>query len=278
MAVQAVLISDADQAVYRSLPVFQEARKLGAWRALIIFLAYFAGQVIGSSAAGIFGGVFVGFKAASSGVRDSRTLIAMTEPLIPWTMGAGMGLGALLMVLCAIRLVPADLRRTEPTGAAWRIGRIKWICYGLGIGGAGALVMLLFSIMCRFAMFTAMAPVMGKMAVTPGAPQIIFAVCALFIAPLFEELLFRGVLYGGFRKTFGPIFAALFVTSLFVLCHLDAIWVFPPAAIGIGGMGAVALWLRLRTGTLGPSVAMHLAFNSLPVFLSTVISQFVHTV
>src|SRR5689334_11800087 len=60
---------------------------------------------------------------------------------------------------------------------------------------------------------------MTKMASTPGLSQIVWLI-ALLIAPAIEELLFRGVLYGGYRKSFGPLAAGTLTTFIFVLLHI----------------------------------------------------------
>lgn len=99
----------------------------------------------------------------------------------------------------------------------------------------------------------------------------------------YEEMLFRGVLFGMFARKWTPLWAALASSALFGLWHilptLDTLDVNPAGdlfdgilGIVIAATGAVAgtaiaglgfLWLRLRANsTLAPTLA-HIATNSL---------------
>jgi membrane protease YdiL (CAAX protease family) len=99
----------------------------------------------------------------------------------------------------------------------------------------------------------------------------------------YEEMLFRGVLFGMFARKWTPLWAALASSALFGLWHilptLDTLDVNPAGdlfdgilGIVIAALGAVAgtaiaglgfLWLRLRANsTLAPTLA-HIATNSL---------------
>src|SRR5207247_3722263 len=90
-----------------------------------------------------------------------------------------------------------------------------------------------------------------------------------------EELLFRGVLYGGYRRSFGPRGAALFTTFIFWLLHITESIHFLPAMLAIVMLALLALWFRLRSAAIGPAIAVHLGHTSmlaLVVVLSAVAS------
>ena len=84
---------------------------------------------------------------------------------------------------------------------------------------------------------------------------------ALLLAPPIEELLFRGVLYGGYRRSLGAPAAAALTTSIFVILHVSEIVYYPPAALGIASLALVALWFRLRSAAIGPAIAVHFGYN-----------------
>jgi len=86
------------------------------------------------------------------------------------------------------------------------------------------------------------------------------------MAPPLEEMLFRGVLYGGYRKSFGPVRAAVFTTLLFVALHFPYYIHFAPAIIGITGGALALLWCRLHWNAIGPAVAAHIGYNSIVAF------------
>jgi len=84
------------------------------------------------------------------------------------------------------------------------------------------------------------------MAMTHGLTKILWLAIVMLLAPLIEELLFRGVLYGGYRRSFGPTRAALLTTLIFWALHTTEFIRFPLAAFAIAAMAVAALWMRLR--------------------------------
>lgn len=89
---------------------------------------------------------------------------------------------------------------------------------------------------------------------------ILFA-CIVFLAPVGEELWFRGVGLAGYRKT-GSDFRAVFWTSLvFGLIH--GVSGFLPAA----ALGALFAVVRIRTGSLYPAMVLHAANNCFAFFV-----------
>jgi ABC-2 type transport system permease protein len=80
-------------------------------------------------------------------------------------------------------------------------------------------------------------------------------VLSVFLAPLFEEFVFRGVLYGGFRRSLGPWRAAAASALVFAIIH-------PPlACIPVFVMGFVGALLYERSRSLLVPVATHMAYN-----------------
>jgi membrane protease YdiL (CAAX protease family) len=92
----------------------------------------------------------------------------------------------------------------------------------------------------------------------------------LAAAPLAEEPLFRGLLYGGYRRSFGPIWAAVLTTAMFCMLHSSQTFQFPPALVGIAGGALVMLWTRLRYAAIGPAIAVHFGYNAVALALSAV--------
>ena len=85
-----------------------------------------------------------------------------------------------------------------------------------------------------------------------------FAFTATVLAPLFEETLFRGVLWPVLARRLGPMPAVLASGMVFALAHLSLTELMPLLVLGVG-LG----WLRWRTGRLAASVLMHALWNGL---------------
>lgn len=84
----------------------------------------------------------------------------------------------------------------------------------------------------------------------------------VIIAPIVEELIFRGVIMSGFMKNYKAAYAIFFSALLFALFHLNP-WQFPATFM----LGLVLGWLRIRTGSILASIMGHAIHNGL-VFLS----------
>jgi membrane protease YdiL (CAAX protease family) len=84
----------------------------------------------------------------------------------------------------------------------------------------------------------------------------LFAVVTIGMAPVVEELFFRGLVFGGLLR-FGPWAAALASALLFAAWHLDVAAIIPVTAVGL-----VLAGLFWWTGNLWDSIVFHIAFNA----------------
>jgi len=100
----------------------------------------------------------------------------------------------------------------------------------------------------------------GRMNFLDQALLFILVAC---LAPLFEEILFRGLIYGVLRKTLKPWPAILLVSFLFSFLHVN-----PAGLLPIFALGVLLAWLYERTGSLFSSVVLHALWNGLVFFLA----------
>ena len=102
--------------------------------------------------------------------------------------------------------------------------------------------------------------------VTTASSGLLGALCwsilAVGIAPVAEEILYRGVLFTGLARRVGTYWAGLLVTIVFVLCHWGEAGGYSPALLGIAGLATATLVFRVRSGSIVPSIVCHLAYNS----------------
>jgi len=87
------------------------------------------------------------------------------------------------------------------------------------------------------------------------------AVLAIFAAPLFEEFIFRAVLYSGFRRSLGAGRAAVASALVFAIMH-------PPIAFApVFLLGVAAAWTFERSRFLLAPVLTHMTYNAITVGL-----------
>lgn len=86
--------------------------------------------------------------------------------------------------------------------------------------------------------------------------SIITAFSVSILTPILEELLFRGFILGMFLKCYDNKVAILFSAIIFAIVH-------EPIAIAMAfGIGLIYGWLRVRTGSIIPSMILHAIWNS----------------
>ncbi len=88
----------------------------------------------------------------------------------------------------------------------------------------------------------------------------------VIVAPLTEELLFRGLILRGFLSHYGPGKAVLASAALFALFHVNP-WQFMSAA----SLGVLFAWWFVRTRSLVPCLLGHALSNGLPLIVGRVV-------
>jgi membrane protease YdiL (CAAX protease family) len=103
-----------------------------------------------------------------------------------------------------------------------------------------------------------------------GAKLAVFAVVAALVAPVCEELLFRGLLLRALRRRMSPTAAVIVQALVFALAHpmlsptLGDFAVVPALFL----LGIVSGTVAVRKGDLSASIMMHIGFNLVTTLLS----------
>jgi len=84
-----------------------------------------------------------------------------------------------------------------------------------------------------------------------------FFVVGVIVAPLVEEIFFRGFLFQGFRQRYGWIAGILISSAIFAAAHLD-----PVALIPTFLLGAVLAYVYHRSNSVWPGVILHFLVNA----------------
>ena len=87
--------------------------------------------------------------------------------------------------------------------------------------------------------------------------MVVLFLIIVVLAPVIEELFFRGLLLRALERRFGSGWAIAGSSGLFGLSHVQGIQL--PALVMFG---AIAAWLTVRSGgRLGPAIFAHIGFN-----------------
>ena len=108
-------------------------------------------------------------------------------------------------------------------------------------------------------------------------PELLMTFAGLVILPpVVEEILFRGVLFGGLRRRFSFVWAALITGLAFALPHLaeskdgGVLWL---AGIDTLTLSFFLCYLREKTGSLWASIFLHMTKNGIAFFFLFIIGQ-----
>ncbi|HET7340553.1 MAG TPA: type II CAAX endopeptidase family protein, partial [Methylomirabilota bacterium] len=92
----------------------------------------------------------------------------------------------------------------------------------------------------------------------PAGAVLLSLFATVVIAPVFEEVIFRGVLYGTLRVRLRPWLAALLSAAVFAAAHGYGTAGFASVLVS----GALWAWTYERTGSLLPGIAAHVVNNA----------------
>ena len=101
-----------------------------------------------------------------------------------------------------------------------------------------------------------------------GGNLVVAVVFVVLLAPLSEELLFRGLILHGLLRNYSRRRAIWTSALLFAAAHLDP-WKFLPVLVG----GVLLAWWRVQSGSLWPGFAGHMVVNALPVLAHELLRQ-----
>ena len=147
-----------------------------------------------------------------------------------------------------------DPARALLTGFGW--GILAWL--GATLVSAGV-VWLLESIG-----FDA-EPQAAEQAIALVDPWLV-VVAVVILAPIAEEIFFRGVVFNAWLREGGPRWAFFGSSALWALIHLSVV-----ALVPIFLLGLALAWIYRRTGNLLAPIAMHATVNGISVALALLV-------
>ena len=130
-----------------------------------------------------------------------------------------------------------------------------------------AVVLLLVGIASKF-LPEPSHPISEDIASASGLDWLAIFLTAAVLAPLLEEITFRGMLFPAIATRLRPIMAVVVSGVLFAAIHPQGPLVWPALAT----TGGVAAYLRYYSGSLIPSIVLHMVHNGLIFAFSTLVT------
>jgi membrane protease YdiL (CAAX protease family) len=139
-----------------------------------------------------------------------------------------------------------------------RFGKFKWDVLGVGCGllVASYVIIILHNAILYLLGIDTQGQAIAEMFAALDSP-VWFAVVAAVVAPLVEEIFFRGFLFQGFRQKYGWINAMLFSSAIFAAAHLDLVALIPTFILG-----CLLAYVYHRSNSLWPGIILHFLVNS----------------
>ena len=99
-------------------------------------------------------------------------------------------------------------------------------------------------------------PILDIAGQSSASELIMLMVMATLITPVYEELYFRGLLFGTQRELFTPLWAGTISAAIFAMAHGDLQGTLPLFALG-----SIFAFLYQKTGSLWPGIISHALWN-----------------
>jgi len=179
-------------------------------------------------------------------------------------------MGLVYLVILAKRIFPDFLKDRSMTGAAWVAGKAKDNFMGIFIG---VILAILYFYISSF--FNGNSPDTERLWqwAEKGAyfkvTIIILIINSIIMFPLAEELMFRGIILAGFNRSFGLIWGCILTTILFISIHGSSLERLN-FQITILCISIAFLLIRLKTGAIGPAIALHSTYNLVNLILNEI--------
>ena len=159
----------------------------------------------------------------------------------------------------AALILPVWLVAVRKYRLTWKDVGLRGFSWGLlGLGCLGLAVFYLFNLCYAslLAVFNLQVEPQLIQQMGNSTQALPLLIAGLFVAPISEELFFRGFLYAGLRERIGVAWAAILSAGLFSLAHVT-----PTAIPSLFVIGLIFALLYERGRSIWPSAIMHTTIN-----------------
>lgn len=197
----------------------------------------------------------------------AQLLVALPAQGVGADLTDGTVVGALIVVIQLVTLVGLVAWLRFRGALSWRLygplrPQLRHVAVGVGIGASGFVIVTVLVEMANRAFGPVAPPEQSLMEASQqgGLATVIAAVSAILLAPVVEELIYRGALFQSVRAKLG-LFPAMFISAgVFAVVHVEL-----GQPLFLMGLFLLALWLAAafhRTGSILVPIVGHATFNA----------------
>jgi membrane protease YdiL (CAAX protease family) len=233
-------------------PVWGSIAAFGVWLASLVALtAAQAGAV-----------VYVAY-AGRRGLHIPAFSEYMTDPTLAFVLILSSGIAHLLTLLIVFYIVTDGGRLNFFSSIGWRWPeRLRmWHVFFVAVG------LQIFTTLIAILISAPESTSFSRMIAASPWTKAATAVIAIATAPLVEEFVYRGVLYPALARRFGRSASIVVVSVMFAMVHFGQYDGALAIMIPLFTLSLVLTMLRAYTGSLIPSVALHIFFNGITVVM-----------
>lgn len=144
--------------------------------------------------------------------------------------------------------------------------KLDWRDFVLPVIAALVLLATMYLPTVWYGYFTTYAlhisPTAGNIELNTPSSVAMIVIASVFMAPVFEESIYRGVLFNGLKRKGSAVKAVLLSALAFMLMHMS-----PVQVVFQFALGALSAVIMNRTGRLLPSVLLHATANALALLI-----------
>jgi uncharacterized protein len=230
-------------------PPWNSGVALGTWFASVLMILVIPGLVLLPYILSVSGGYADNVELAEFIRTDTTAIILQLAAIIP---------AHLITIFLAWLVVTKARRFSFREMLGWQAGGLTWwIWYAAIIVG----FFIVTAIVSHF--FPEQENDLIRILKSSRTAVYMVAIMATLTAPLVEEVIYRGILFSAFQRTFGVTFAVVSVTFLFAIVHVPQYYPSFSTIFLLTLLSLILTLVRVRTNNLLPCVILHTLFNAI---------------
>lgn len=106
------------------------------------------------------------------------------------------------------------------------------------------------------------SPEVGQIDLSTPSSVVMIVIASVFLAPICEETVYRGVLFNGLKSEFSAVKAAMLSALAFMLMHMS-----PAQVVFQFALGVLSAFIMYKTGRLVSCIILHASANALALVI-----------